>query len=131
MSQVIKPNRQITKHFTYDECRCPCCDGLRIVDTLYNHMTLLEIMRVRLGFAIIINSGYRCLNHNDAVDGRIKSWHLLFATDVRPCWGTGFDKRLAAMYKTAKDVGFKGIGRYKSRLHLDTRAIQYFYEGSE
>lgn len=120
MGRVIKA---ITKHFSYDEegIRCPCCDRLKIVPGFFSHMKKLEKMRQELGFALIINSGYRCPAHNEAVNGSPRSWHMLFATDVRPTWGKGHTHRLKAMYKVALVQKWGGIGYYGNFLHLDMR----------
>ena len=112
---------QITEHFTTDEVKCPCCDRIKVVPGFFRHMEKLEEMRQELGFAIIINSGYRCPEHNVEVGGSVESWHMLFATDVRPSWGEGFEHRLKAMYKVALSQKWGGIGYYTNFLHLDMR----------
>ena len=115
----------ITDHFTLDECKCPCCDRIKIVPGLFSHMELLEKMRQDLGFSILINSGYRCPEHNEESGGAPKSWHMLYATDVRPEWGNGFEHRLKAMYKVALSLNFGGIIYHKTFLHLDLRPETY------
>ena len=114
---------KITEHFSYDEpgIRCPCCDRLKIVPGFYSHMEKLEQMRQELGFALIINSGYRCPEHNKEVSESTRSWHLLFATDVRPNWGKGFKQKVKAIYKIALAQKWGGIGYYSNRIHLDMR----------
>jgi len=115
----------ITDHFTLDECKCPCCDHIRVTPGFYAHMELLEAMRQELGFPIIINSGYRCPVHNASVGGAARSWHLLFATDVRPSCvayaGMSIETRLRAMYRVALVQEWGGIGYYNTFLHLDMR----------
>jgi len=78
-------------------------------------------MRNRLGFSIIINSGYRCETHNNEVGGSIGSQHMQCATDVRPAFGSGFKQRLKKMKEVAEELGFTGIGEYESFIHLDLR----------
>src|SRR3989339_1999574 len=78
------PNFHVTEHFLYSDFICPCCDRLKIVPGFYEHLGKLERMRRELGIAIKINSGYRCPGHNKEVGGSVKSWHMLFATDIAP-----------------------------------------------
>ncbi len=112
---------RITEHFEIVKCACPCCDMLRITPGLSAHMEKLEGMRRELGFPVIITSAYRCPAHNREVGGAVRSWHLLFATDVRPGRGSGFDDRLKDMYKAALEIRWGGIGYYNNFLHLDMR----------
>ncbi len=79
-----QPNHYVTEHFLYSDFICPCCDMLRLTPGFYRHAALLEHIRNELGFPIVVNSGYRCPSHNRKVGGAARSWHLIFATDVRP-----------------------------------------------
>ena len=119
----------ITEHFTLDECKCPCCDRIKLIPGFYTHMEKLEEMRQELGFAMIINSGYRCPEHNEEVDGSVNSWHMLFATDLRPGWGKGFARKLKTMYRVALIQEWGGIGYYTTFLHLDMRPEQARWRG--
>ncbi len=112
---------QITKHFKLEKCRCPCCDRVKVMPGFFKHMKLLEAMRKRLGFPIIINSGYRCPKHNRNVGGASRSMHLLFATDVRPKGGKGRKERLELMHEDALAHGWGGVGIYNNFIHLDRR----------
>ncbi len=114
-----EPNHYVTEHFLYSDFICPCCDTLKIVPGFYTHMRLLERMRRELGFPIVVNSGYRCERHNRKVGGAARSWHLLFATDIRPSGGSS--DKLAAMHGAAERLGFGGVGRYDTFIHLDLR----------
>ncbi|MHB9030983.1 MAG: YcbK family protein [Candidatus Latescibacterota bacterium] len=114
-----EPNQYVTEHFRYSDFRCPCCSTLKIVPGFYAHLRLLERMRRELGFPIAVNSGYRCEHHNREVGGAAHSWHLLFATDIRPVDGS--PAKLAAMHRAAERLDFGGIGRYDTFLHLDLR----------
>ena len=51
----IAANENVTEHFKLSECVCPCCERLKIVPGFFRHMEMLELMRQRLGFKIIIN----------------------------------------------------------------------------
>lgn len=114
-------HQQVTEHFALDECKCPCCDRIRIVPGFFRHMNLLEEMRQEVGHALIINSGYRCPEYNTKVGGAQRSWHLLYATDIRPPIGAELTSRLKLMYRIALAQNWGGIGYYNTFLHLDTR----------
>jgi uncharacterized protein YcbK (DUF882 family) len=118
-----KPNYYVTEHFLYSDFVCPCCDTIKIIPAFYRQTAMLEHMRIELGFPIFINSGYRCPNHNREVGGASRSWHLLFATDIRPGDDAGIQhtEALQALYTLAEEMGFGGIGRYETFLHLDLR----------
>jgi uncharacterized protein YcbK (DUF882 family) len=114
-----EPNRNVTEHFRYRDFVCPCCDTLKIFPGFYDHVQRLERMRRELGFPIAVNSGYRCVPHNREVGGTAHSWHLLFATDIRPVDGSR--DKLDAMRRAAERLDFGGIGQYDTFLHLDLR----------
>lgn len=113
------PNYYVTEHFMYSDFICPCCDTLRIVPGFYSHVTLLERMRQELGFPILVTSGFRCRNYNAQIGGAPKSWHLLFATDVKP--HDGDRDKLKIMYEIAIKLGFGGTGSYETHIHVDLR----------
>jgi len=121
------PCYYVTEHFLYSDFICPCCDMLKLVPGFYRHISLLERMRQELGFPIIVTSGYRCRKHNVKVGGSPRSWHLLFATDIRPedC----DPEKLKALYAKAVELGFGGIGQYQTHVHLDLRPDQVIWRG--
>jgi uncharacterized protein YcbK (DUF882 family) len=127
LSVLEKPNYYITGHFLYSDFICPCCDTLKIIPAFYRHTAMLEHMRIRLGFPLIINSGYRCPKHNIKVGGAAHSWHLLFATDIRPQDNT--PEKLLALFTLAEEMDFGGIGRYESFIHLDLRPERSRWRG--
>jgi zinc D-Ala-D-Ala carboxypeptidase len=78
----------------------------------------LQALRTRWGKPMTINSAYRNPAHNAAVGGAKRSQHKL---------GRAFDihirhkterNRLEAL---SRQIGFKGIGRYNTFLHVDLR----------
>ena len=121
------PNYYVTEHFMYSDFVCPCCDRLKIIPAFYTHLNLLEQMRQELGFEIIINSGYRCAEHNAETGGAPRSWHLLFATDIIP--ENNDSNKLKDMYKMALSLKFGGIGLYENHLHLDLRPEEVRWRG--
>lgn len=122
-------NKNITENFKYEKLTCPCCARLKIDERTFRHMELLQEMRTKLDFVIIVNSGYRCKQHNTDVGGSTNSQHMIFATDIRPSWQNGFKQRLKAMYKMAEELGFDGIGRYESFIHVDLRGSKARWSG--
>lgn len=122
-----EPNYYVSEHYLYSDFICPCCDLLRVVPAFYRHIGLLEKMRQELGKGIIVSSGYRCEKHNKTIGGAPKSWHLLFATDIKP--EDGDIKTLNEMYHIAVAVGFGGIGRYEKHLHIDLRPEKVYWRG--
>lgn len=119
LSIMEAPNYYVTEHFMYSDFICNCCDTLRIIPAFYRHVSLLERMRIDTGIPIEITSGYRCKDHNAKSGGAKRSWHLLFATDIKPA--DGDHEKLALLYKHALELGFGGIGRYDTFIHLDLR----------
>lgn len=117
--ETITPNYYLTDHFLFEEFVCPCCHRVKLIPGFWRHVALLEQLRQMLDMPIIITSGYRCPEHNRAINGAPLSWHMQFATDAKP--ETQNDETLQKMYDIAEDLGFGGIGRYSDRLHLDLR----------
>jgi len=119
--QISIHSDHITENFLWEEIVCPCCETIKIVPGVFAHMALLQVMRTELGFPIHVNSGHRCPKHNTAVSGAAHSWHLMFATDIRP--EDHDPDKLKLMYQTALQLEFGGIGLYESDgfIHLDLR----------
>ena len=61
------------------------------------------------------------------VGGSPRSWHLLFATDIKS--EDDDQDKLEAMYEIAVTLGFGGIGRYEIHLHLDLRPEEVRWRG--
>ncbi len=112
-------NYYISEHFLYSDFICPCCDRIKIVPGLYQHIALMEQMAELSGREILVTSGYRCKRHNREIGGAPGSWHLLFATDITVDGGD--ETALSELYNMAVDIGFGGIGLYETHLHLDLR----------
>ncbi len=69
-------------------CKCQRQDCASRARSMFLHDQLLirlDLLRVIIGAPIVINSGCRCAEHNAAVGGAVKSYHLLGrAADIRP-----------------------------------------------
>jgi len=123
----LKENYYATEHFMYQDFICPCCDRLKLIPAFFTHVRMLEEMLERLGFTFAVTSGYRCRSHNEEVGGAAQSWHLLFATDIRP--EDGNEDKLREMYRAALTLDFGGIGLYEAHLHLDLRPEKVRWRG--
>ena len=122
-----------TENFSWREFYCPLAKSLPLTDLAFHHVSKLQLLREELGRGLKVNSGYRSPEHNARVGGATQSMHLEFATDVTPVAITARDQwrpggsalvmwcdRIAGI---AEDLGFSGIGRYDSFVHLDCRAF--------
>lgn len=120
-------------NFTPEELACKCngrhCGGEYYHDP--NFLDLLQALRIRWGAPLIVNSGHRCVAHNKAVGGAKNSRHIFIAADIRT---TGYDlAERRQLYALATAVGFTGIGRAKTFLHVDNRPgklTEWFYGDS-
>ncbi len=107
---------QLTKNFNSSEIECPCCSALVYAQ---NALDRLQILRTKIDKPFIINSGYRCRFHNEAVGG---------AKDSRHLYGSAFDISTKAfdsylmwdLINEAMHNGFSCI-IYSSWVHLDLR----------
>ena len=115
------------EHFALDECVCPCCNEIILDKLVYLHLIKLDKMRKEYGFPLVITSGHRCDKHNKEVRGAKNSWHLRFATDVRP--EIGREEDLHKLYKLALTMEWGGIGLYDSWIHLDMRPTETRWRG--
>ena len=80
----------------------------------------IQLLRDKFG-RLIVNSGYRCPNHNRAVGGADNSRHMICdAYDVDTVgWS---DKKKEEFVIEAEAVGFNGIGIASNFIHIDFRS---------
>ena len=108
---------QITKHFKLIEFQCPCCHRVLLNPLL---VSKLELLRLKWGKPIIINSGFRCVSHNREVGGVIDSKHKLGqAADVRV-----ISSEQGVFREIAVATGFSKAITYRKRgfVHLEIGA---------
>lgn len=113
---------KLSSNFNSNEfdCKCGKCKKTIIDKKLINS---LQLIRNHFGKPIIINSGYRCTEHNKAVGGVSNSQHTRGkAADIVV---KGIEPREVAAY--AASIGVNGIGVYKTFTHVDTRANKAFW----
>ncbi len=79
-------------------------------------LEMLDLARDIAGFPFIINSGFRSIAHNQAINGEKNSSHLMgWAADLH-C-GTG--KRRFLMVEALLDAGFTRLGIGDTFIHCD------------
>ena len=118
-------NEKIGKYFTAKEFRCR--DGSQIIFVDDYLVSILDILRNKIGKPVIINSGYRTPEWNTKCGGAKYSYHMRgMAADIRVDGIT--PKELANELK--KIVPDKcGIIVYKSWVHFDVRTGKKYRKG--
>ena len=113
----------MTGYFTESELECKCC-GRKKIDKLF--LAKLNYARELAGFPFIINSGYRCPEHNAKVGSTSGNHVAGKAADIR-C----FDAKTRFKMVTAMtSAGMLGIGVNKTFVHCDinrTHAVMWLY----
>lgn len=112
-----KSDEKITPNFKVREFACK--DGTTKVLIDYELACLLQFMRDIVGKPLIINSAYRTDSHNKAVGGASNSYHK---------YGRAFDVAGAdvdLMCKILNTIGVKGIIKYPTFVHMDSRDNKY------
>lgn len=116
---------QLTPHFKDYEFWCK--DGTPVPEVYRKNMVSLaeqlEIIRSVLNEPIYINSAYRTVNHNMAVGGASRSFHLFcMASDIRCHQATPAQvyKVVLKLMDEGKIVA-GGLKQYKGFVHYDIR----------
>ena len=133
---------QITPHFNIWEFRCRANNEILINADVIAHIQRLEKFRLWYKRVMIINSGYRTLEHNrKQKDSSDTSRHILgIATDINLPLGefAGFSKarqneflnnvrKKWAEICSADGLG-GGVGFYNTFFHLDSRKKAGFWD---
>lgn len=110
----------ISPNFKVKEFKCKDGSDIILIDTNFVKEKLQPI-RDKFGVPVTINSAYRTADYNKRVGGAAKSYHLT---------GQAFDiavkgKTPAAVARYAQQLGIKGIIRYDTFVHVDSRDKQY------
>jgi uncharacterized protein YcbK (DUF882 family) len=101
------------KHFKFDEFKCPCCGKATM---RMEFCIRLDEAREVADTPFIINSAFRCPDHNWKVGGSLASSHIMgCAADLRTKNSTERYRILHALMK----VGFKRIGIADTFIHVD------------
>jgi len=121
-TQPYHPEDKISAHFTWKEvyCRCGCIFPRKYAENAIKLAEVLEKVREALGdVPVIVNSWYRCPEHNRAVGGVPTSAHLTAsAADI---WSPRVPT--PQLHETARALHKKrvirGLGLYPDRIHVD------------
>lgn len=113
----------LSKNFSEREFRCKCgkCSMPEISQEL---LAVLESVRAEFKGKVVITSGYRCKEHNEAVGGATNSQHCLgIAADIQVTDAAGIyvPPRHVAKWLDEEHPDTYGIGRYKAWTHIDVR----------
>ena len=104
---------KITKNFTTDEMKCPCCGECKMDEQF---MANLQRVREQCGFGFKINSAYRCAEYNAKVSKNTKGQHATGqAVDVSM---KDRYKRYELLMKAIFSEYFKDIAISKTFIHL-------------
>ena len=115
-------NEKIGQHFKVREFACK--DGSQAVFIDSYLVSILDILRNRVGKPVIVNSGYRTPTRNKEVGGAKYSYHIRgMAADIRVNGMSA--KEIANELNTIVPPDECGIIVYKSWVHIDTRTKKY------
>lgn len=111
-------NISLSANFKVKEFACK--DGSDIIKIDLDMIHVLQKIR-DLGGAVTINSAYRTATYNKKVGGATNSYH---------CKGQAFDIKCSGLSldnicRIANTLGVKGIIRYPTFVHIDSRTSKY------
>ena len=116
--EVSLPEGYLSANFKASEFACKCCGKIPAEGIDEKLVGMLQQVRDHFGSPVVINSGYRCKEHNAAIGGEVKSQHLLgkaadiAVKSVKP-------NKVYAFLNNVNPRG--GLGRYTTFTHIDTR----------
>lgn len=110
----------LTTNFKVKEFRCKDgTDAILIDSTLVDY---LQKIRDWAGNSVTINSGYRTESYNKQIGGASNSYHVKGrAADIVVSGKTPLE-----VARKAEALGMKGIIKYSSFVHVDTRDSKYY-----
>jgi len=110
---------KITKNFTTDEMKCPCCGECNMDE---GYMKELQDVRTACGFGFRINSAYRCAKHNATVSKNTRGQHSTGeAVDISM---KDRYKRFQLLQKAIECGYFKDIAISGTFIHLGKGNVQ-------
>lgn len=114
-------NEKVGEHFKVREFACK--DGSQVVFIDSYLVSILDILRNKVGKPVIINSGYRTPERNKAAGGAKYSYHMRgMAADIRV---DGMSAKEIANKLNAIVPDECGIIVYSTWVHIDTRTKKY------
>ena len=117
-SRTKDGNKNLSKNFKVSEFACHDGSDKILIDV--DMIPILQTIR-DVGGRVTINSAYRTPSHNKKVGGASKSFHLQ---------GRAFDivsEKLSTseVCELANTLGVKGIIKYPTFVHIDSRDVKY------
>ncbi len=113
----------ISANFKVKEFACNDGSDKILIDT--DLVKILQNIREYFNKPVHINSAYRTIAYNKVIGGASKSNHTKgMAADI---YVSGVSPAEVAKY--AETIGVKGIGKYGSFVHVDTRDTKYYWIG--
>lgn len=119
LAVLLMANAPVGRHFWASEfaCKCGKCRPLDIDREL---VFVLDTIREYFDKPARVNSGVRCEDHNQAVGGSPKSYHLLGkAADIEV---SGVDARDVQAFVLRTWPLCYGVGSYSNFTHIDVRS---------
>lgn len=114
-------NTLVSNNFKVKEFKCKDGADEVLIDVNFVRYYLQKI-RDHFGVPVTINSAYRTQSYNKKVGGATNSYHMQGrAFDIVPK-GIALDD--VAQY--SQDIGIKGVIRYNTFVHVDSRESPYF-----
>lgn len=113
-------------HLSWKELACkdgtPYPEVFKVNGTGRKVAFMFESIRQLYGLPIVIFSSFRTPEHNKKIGGAKRSQHLLGkALDLQPPRGITIDQFYNDIKLNAEKFGIKGIGKYKTFVHVDVR----------
>ncbi len=109
---------QLSENFNLQEFQCRHCGQVKLNKRLVEKLQQLRDIAKR---PIVINSGFRCAEHNAAVGGADRSLHMQGQAVDFAIRQTGMNAQ--QLLDLCNQVGFTGIGVYQQQgfIHVDIR----------
>lgn len=127
MGTLFGPIMYENAYFKDHELACSCCGKnhfqhstlQRLISTRIRYEQLLREAGVKSGFGLVVNSGYRCPDHNEA-KGYTQTHATGQAVDLRVAYNRAHYLLQAAFEKGWSGIGVNQKGAGGSRfIHLD------------
>ena len=124
-SKAKDGTKKLSENFKVNEFACS--DGSDPIFISPELVTVLQKIRNHFGKPITINSGYRTVTKNKAVDGATYSQHLYgMAADITV---KGVTPKMVAVYAETLLPNTGGIGIYNNFTHIDVRKTKSRWNG--
>lgn len=112
MTDFLSPHFTVAEFTTSQEAERRGIDNRPTVEAMRNLKVLAQLMetvRTHLGRPIIISSGYRCKEVNDAIGGAVSSQHLTGQACDFICPGFGAPNAVVAHLMDLESLGYDQI----------------------